>query len=340
MEYPTNKTKPTIKNNRLARKKTLRMLKIEENFKLAQVKIYFNKQEISNILVLKSASVSWSYSGVSNNKLMHALNGNKNNGYKIAAWNCRRGLLKDGSPSEKVTDIEMYLQKHQLHMFGIIECDLHGPRSRINRRLPLSTKDIHEKLHIDGYSILLPQSWYTHDQARILIFVKDGIHLKERKLTCGDSDLQSISVELGLGREKKTCVNIFYREFTGGVSGLNSIGSQRERLCRQVSPWKSLYAGGRDVVILGDSNLCANQWENENYQRRELAIMVQDYLLEETSYQLVAGNTRSELVGGVAQISCIDHCYSNVREKITGLYIESIGNSDHLGVRILKYSSY
>ena len=39
------------------------------------------------------------------------------------------------------------------------------------------------------------------------------------------SDLPSLSCEIGLGREKKTCVNFFYREWTGGVSGLDDSDS-------------------------------------------------------------------------------------------------------------------
>ena len=41
--------------------------------------------------------------------------------------------------------------------------------------------------------------------------------------------------------------------------------------------------------------------------------------------------TRSELVAGVVQRSTIDHCYSDVP------FVESEGDSDHMGVRILKY---
>ena len=78
-------------------------------------------------------------------------------------------------------------------------------------------------------------------------------------------------------------------------------------------------------MILGDSNLCATNWDMGHYQ--VLANMVQDYLLETTSQQLVTGNTRAELVGGLLQNSCIDHCYSDVREKITGPF----------GARVLKY---
>ena len=225
----------------------------------------------------RPASVTWSYSNMKTNSLMHALNGNKNLGYRVAAWNCRRRLLNsDGSASDKIMDIEMYLKNHQLHMMGIIESDLHGPSSRVRRKNPLSTSDICEKLYIEGYYILLPQSWYTHDQARLLIYVQEGVKVKERKLSHGDSDLPSFSAELGLSREKKTCFNFFYREFTGGVSGLDSAESQRDRLGRQINHWKSLYKGGRDVLCLGDSNLCAAQWEEQNYRHKALASMTHD----------------------------------------------------------------
>ena len=108
-------------------------------------------------------------------------------------------------------------------------------------------------------------------------------------------------------------------------------------MARQVSHWKTLYTGNKDVVILGDSNLCAEQWLEDNYQHKDLANMTKDFLLEEASEQLVNGVTRSELVAGVLQRSCIDHCYSDVGHKITGPYIEAVGDSDHFGIRILKY---
>ena len=188
-----------------------------------------------------------------------------------------------------------------------MESDLHGHESRQHRAKPLSTQDVHRKLQIDGYYILLPQSWQTHGQARIFIYIKDGIQVKERKLAHTDTDLPSISFELGLSREKKTCFNFYYREFTGGISGLNDLASQAERLNRQIVHWKTLYKDNRDVVILGDSNLCAKKWDDINYTLKDFSNKVQDFLLEEASTQLVREYTRSELVAGVVQSSCIDH---------------------------------
>ena len=285
--------------------------------------------------------ISWSYvtgTGTSNG-LVHALNGNRRIGYKVAVWNCRRGLLTHGgAPSTKVTDIQLYIQKHQLEVFGIIESDLHGANSRHHRVRPLTTIDINQKLKIEGYNILLPQSWQSHAQARIIVYIKEGIQIKERKLKPENSDLPSISFELGLSREKKTCFNFFYREFTGGVSGLSDITSQKERLGRLTQHWKSLFKGNRDVVIMGDSNLCARQWMNDAYNHKELSNMVKDFLLVEASQQLVMEMTRSELVSGVVQRSSIDHCYSNVSDKISGPFVETVGDSDHMGVRIVKFS--
>ena len=94
--------------------------------------------------------------------------------------------------------------------------------------------------------------------------------MKERKLKQEDLDLPSFSFELGLSSEKKTCFDIFYREFTGGVSGLSDITSQKKRLQRQTQHWKSLYKGSRDVVIMGDSNLCAKKWMSTMVQSLHL----------------------------------------------------------------------
>ena len=76
-------------------------------------------------------------------------------------------------------------------------------------------------------------------------------------LTRENTYLPSVPCEIGVGKDKKTRVNFFYRECTSGVSGLGDSGSQSERLRRQINHWKTLHAGERDTIILGDANLCA-----------------------------------------------------------------------------------
>ena len=270
------------------------------------------------------------------NKLIHALVGNKQNGYRAAVWNCARGLiLSDCSTSDKFTDIKLYLQKHQLDLFGILECDLHSQESPINRKSKLTTVELKDILNIEGYKLILPQSWQLQGQARIMLYVKESMNVNVIKLAISDGDLPSISVEVAKSKEKKTNFNFFYREFTG-LNGYSDIDAQRDRLERQVNHWKQIFRSGRDVVLLGDSNLCATQWTEESYQNHEFVNIIQDFLLEESGVQLVKEYTRSQYVDGVLRRSIIDHCYSQTPEKIIGPFIDAVGNSDHLGVRVIK----
>ena len=77
--------------------------------------------------------------------------------------------------SSKLVDVQSFLEKHKPHLLCITEADIHGPNSRINRRQNFTTEDINEKLKIPDYSIKLPDSWKTHDQARLIVFVSDDI---------------------------------------------------------------------------------------------------------------------------------------------------------------------
>ena len=271
---------------------------------------------------------------------MKMINGNRNKGYNLGLWNCRRGLTDgDGEASYKMSEVKVFIQKKNLHMLCLVEADLHSEISRLRRRRPLTTKDITNQLNIPGYNIYLPLSWKKHGQARILVYAKEELKVKERILGTQLSDLPMLSFEIGLGLEKKTVVNFFYREFTSGVSGLSDTQSQSERLTRMIQHWRSLAAIKKDMVCLGDANLCAKKWHDENYYLKEHAETVQTFLMETSSTQLVKEYTRSELVqGGELSRSCIDHCYGNAPERMSVPEILSVGDSDHLGIAITKYT--
>jgi hypothetical protein len=114
--------------------------------------------------------------------------------------------------------------------------------------------DIEKKLDIPGYKLLLPQSWYAHGQARVLVIAKEELQVKLRNLGNHNSDLQTLICEIGLAKEKRTLVSFFYREFTGGVSGLRDMPAQVERWSRQIQLWRNLCGGNKDVICLGDDS--------------------------------------------------------------------------------------
>ena len=103
--------------------------------------------------------------------------------------------------------------------------------------------------------------------------------------------------------------------------------------------WQTLARRNKDLVCIGDANICAVKWNEEDYYLKDLVEVVQTFLLETGSSQLVRGFTRSEIFrGGAVSRSCIDHCYSNVSVKVSTPEVTAVGTSDHLGIFITKYT--
>ena len=193
---------------------------------------------------------------------------------------------------------------------------------------------------MENYKTLLPQSWQTHGQARIPLYVRDDINLKVKPLARENTDLPSVSWEIGVGREKKTRINFFYSIWTSRVSGLGDNDSQVWRLKRQINHWKTLHAGGRDTIILGDANLCALKWEEEDFQYKELALQDQeslkDFKLPNAKRTLKSGiNSRRRNISNLYR-----PLHTNVPEKIKSVQVMSAGNSDHLGIVIKKFTKF
>ena len=261
-------------------------------------------------------------------------------GYNLGVWNCRKGLIDvNREPTCKFEEVKEFILKRRLHMLCLIETDLHSSMSRHRRTVTLTGNDISSVLGISGYQIYLPATWKYHGQARILVYAKEELKINEKQLGTSLTDLPILSFEISLGKEKKTIINYFYREFTSGVTGLKTIQEQMERLNRMLKHWKSLMNSNKDVVCLGDANLCAMKWNDTNYQFKEHAEMVQTFLLETETSQLVKQFTRSELArGGVVSRSIIDHCYTNAPGKVSHPEVVAVGSSDHLGLVVTKYT--
>ena len=297
--------------------------------------LHDNLGNVSSLFTLR-----WSYCSETS-ALCHALFGNgRRLAYKFCLWNCRKGLLGiNDSESTKLTEVKIFLDKHKPHAFGIIESDLHSPLSRLNRQAVFSTEEVNEKLNIEGYKLELPDTWLHFGQARLIVYIRDDVNYK-RFLVNNYTHLPNITFEVGIGRERKTLLNFFYREWTSGVSGEKSFESQINRLKCQVDHWRTLYTMNRDVVCLGDANLCALSWHDNSYDasKKVLANYIQDFLLDQSSYQIVEDFTRSEGSRNGISFSCLDHIYTNVPLKCDRPKVESAGDSDHLAVIVNKLS--
>ena len=115
--------------------------------------------------------------------------------------------------------------------------------------------------------------------------------------------------------------------------------AQVERWPRQTRLWENLCKGNKDVICLGDANLCAEKWNDKNFPYKDLADLSHNFLLNLSSSQVVKGVTRTEIgQGGILLQSCIDHFYSNSPEKLSLPEIVDVGNSDHFGIVVKKYT--
>ena len=137
----------------------------------------------------------------------------------------------------------------------IRESGLNGPLSRIWRRRPMSTADIISMLHQPGYKILLSATWFHHQQARMSIYYKDTLRIKDIRVPLNLNYLPLLSMEVSKGRKRSTLLSCFYREHMGGVSGMNSLNCQKTILQRILSCWSTLSTRNKDLLFMGDINL-------------------------------------------------------------------------------------
>ena len=109
--------------------------------------------------------------------------------------------------------------------------------------------------------------------------------------------------------------------------------SQLDRLSRQIEIWKSLCLGRKDVICMGDANICALNWLEEGFQPAELSDMIQNFMLESAYTQVVNEWTRSEVIqGGIVSTPCIEHCYTNAPDKVSKPEVLSVALQIILGL--------
>ena len=276
--------------------------------------------------------------GPSVNKIQKIINGNRRAvGYKLAVWNCGRGLVKEGF-STKLHEIKQFIETKKPHCYCIIESDFYGHNSPLNRFRKYTTEEIREKLKINGYRIEFPQTWESHGQARLICYVSEDIKYTRKHFDPRFNNIPSITLEIGLGRATRTTVHYYYREWKNGVTGESSQASQKADLMQHINQWQEIANTGRNFVTLGDANLCAISWNEADYRHKDLSNEVQMFLLRESCSQTVNKYTRFQKVGGHLQKSCLDHVATNVPEKCSVPEVYTVGSSDHLPVMVTKFS--
>ena len=63
-------------------------------------------------------------------------------------------------------------------------------------------------------------------------------------------------------------------------------------------------------------NLCAKRWEEQDYEYKDLANKVKDFMYEENCTQIIDKYTRIRRVGNELQRSVLDHITVNCVNKV------------------------
>ena len=188
------------------------------------------------------------WTGLSVNKIQKIINGNRRSvGYRLAVWNCARGLVQDGF-SHKLHEIKQFITEKKPQCFGIIESDFYGHDSQVFGVKKYTTNEIREKLNIDGYKIEFPQTWDSHGQARLICYVSESLKYTRKKLNESHDHIPSITLEIGLGKATRTTVHYYYREWKNGVTGQDDASSQLTHLKHHISQWEEIANTGRNFV--------------------------------------------------------------------------------------------
>ena len=89
----------------------------------------------------------------------------------------------------------------------------------------------------------------------------------------------------GIGQTLSDWWRGIYREYKGGVSGLDTGESQLERMQRTKELWENTMLN-KDYIIAGDLNIDWNKINDPNYQNSSVAKKLMDFILEENMQQL------------------------------------------------------
>ena len=100
--------------------------------------------------------------------------------------------------------------------------------------------------------------------------------------------------------------------------------------------WTSLERLNKDLVIIGDMNLCYLKWNTHGDSQQGLIDTVKHAQVSLALQQMVQEITRTQLVNETIVKSIIDHAYTNCQSHVTSPQILPVGDSDHVGIVIQK----
>ena len=281
-------------------------------------------------LTLNHSSYFW-LSRKQRNSLIKSLNGNRKqrgHGIKISHWNKGPSYLQN-----KHQEIETIIAGHQPHMLGLSEANLWAEH------------DQHLVQHTD-YNLHVCSTIDNPDLgvSRVVVYTHNSL-VVTRRPELESNTLSAIWLEVGLPRQKKILVCHAYREWQHlrqGDSSSSTVPSQLERWLAFLDNWEKALQTGKEVIVMMDANLDFLKWartdlpsSDPTHRLRPLIDQLFSRILPLGVSQLVCVPTR---VWAGQQASGLDHLYTNKQDKLSEVYTEFSGGSDHRLIKVTRYA--
>ena len=261
-------------------------------------------------------------------KMVNGNRGARGTGIKLTHWNKGPAYLQN-----KHHEIESIIAEHHPHVLGLSDANL---RSDQDQGL-VQHADYH--LHLSP-ALSNPELAI----ARIVVYTHKSLIVK-RRADLEDNRISAIWLEVGLPQKKKILVCQGYREwrYLGQENNSSStLGAQLERWSVFLTRWEQALLEGKEVVVMMDANLDFLKWTNDSLPAGDSTVRLKP--LVDLLFQKILPHGVSQMVSVATRSwpgqddAGLDHVYTNKPEKMSGVYAEFTGGSDHKLIQITRFS--
>ena len=160
-----------------------------------------------------------------------------------------------------------------------------------------------------------------------------------------DSRISAIWLEVGLPHKKNILICQGYGEwkYLGQADASSgTVAAKLERWSTFLNLWEQALLEGKEVIVMMDANLDFLKWRRDNLPANDSTVRLKS--LVELLFNRIFPHGVSQVLTVFTRSwpgqedAGLDHIYTNKPEKLSNVYAEFAGGSDHKLIKITRYS--
>ena len=278
--------------------------------------------------ILPHSAHNW-LSSEDRNFLAKMTHGNRRErGLKILHWNKEPSFLQT-----KHQEVETIIAGHKPHILGLSEANLW--KDHDITAVQFTDYQLHTCSTVSNPAL---------NVSRVVVYTHNSVIVKRRHDLENDN-ISSIWLEVGLPHKRKILMCHAYREWkhlNQNDTSSSTTNAQLERWLVFLDQWERALLEDKEVIVAMDANIDFLKWTRSNLPANDSTSRLKPLIEELFSRifphgvsQMVTVPTR--MWAGQVE-SGLDHIYTNRTEKISEVYAEYTGGSDHKLIKVTRYS--